>query len=90
MNSGKLFVLILLVASVAGALLVYSQDQTGSTLLPIGTPVQITAPLGLPPVPIPPDNPPTAATIALGRRLYYAPILSLDNSVSCASCHSPQ
>lgn len=57
--------------------------------MPIGKPVQIKAPLGLPPVPIPLDNPPTAETIALGRRLYYDPILSADNTVSCASCHSP-
>src|SRR5438552_8507747 len=63
-------------------------SRTG--LMPIGKPVKIKAPLGLPPVPIPPDNPPTAETIALGRYLYYDPILSLDNTVSCASCHDPQ
>ena len=57
--------------------------------IPTGKPVQIRAPLGLPPVPTPSDNPPTAETIALGRRLYYDPILSVDNTVSCASCHSP-
>jgi len=57
--------------------------------VPIGTPVEITAPLGLPPVPVPPDNPPTAETIALGRRLFYDPRLSVDNTVSCASCHKP-
>jgi len=41
-------------------------------------------------VPIPADNPPTAETIALGRRLYYDPILSVDNTVSCATCHDPR
>jgi cytochrome c peroxidase len=41
-----------------------------------GKTVEIKAPLGLPPVPIPPDNPPTAETIALGRRLYYDAQLS--------------
>ncbi len=40
-------------------------------------------------VPIPSDNPPTVETVALGRKLYYDPILSVDNTVSCASCHSP-
>ncbi|HTW30119.1 MAG TPA: cytochrome c peroxidase [Candidatus Sulfotelmatobacter sp.] len=58
--------------------------------MPIGKLVQIKTPLGLPPVVIPADNPPTAETIALGRRLFYDPILSSDNTVSCASCHSPQ
>jgi cytochrome c peroxidase len=57
--------------------------------MPVGKPMQLVAPLGLPPVPVPKDNPPTAETIALGRRLYYDPVLSLDKSISCASCHSP-
>ena len=57
---------------------------------PIGKPVEIKAPLGLPPVPIPADNPPTEETIALGRRLFYDPILSVDRTISCASCHAPQ
>ncbi len=56
---------------------------------PIGQVIEIKAPLGLPPVPIPPDNPPTAETIALGRKLYYDPQLSADNTVACATCHSP-
>jgi cytochrome c peroxidase len=57
---------------------------------PVGKPVEIKPPLGLPPVPIPPDNPPTAETIALGRRLYYDPQLSSDSTISCATCHSPE
>src|ERR1700733_11256756 len=56
---------------------------------PIGAVVDIRAPLGLPPVPIPADNPPTAETIALGRKLFYDMRLSKDNTVSCASCHNP-
>jgi cytochrome c peroxidase len=61
-----------------------------SRVMPVGKIVQIKAPLGLPPVPIPPDNPPTEETIALGRRLYYDPQLSADGTISCASCHAPQ
>lgn len=57
---------------------------------PIGTPVHIQPPLGLPPVPIRADNPPTAETIALGRRLFYDPHLSRDNTLSCANCHNPK
>lgn len=56
---------------------------------PIGQTVTITPPLGLPPVPIPPGNPPTAQTIALGRVLFYDRRLSKDNTISCASCHMP-
>jgi cytochrome c peroxidase len=58
-------------------------------LMPIGKPAKIQTPLGLPPVPIPPDNPPTEDTIALGRHLYYDPGLSVDGTVSCATCHAP-
>ena len=56
---------------------------------PLGAVVEIKPPLGLPPVPIPADNPPTLQMIALGRRLFYDPRLSKDNSISCAFCHQP-
>ena len=47
------------------------------------------APVGLPAVPVPKDNPQTPEKIALGQQLYFDPRLSVDNSVSCADCHSP-
>src|SRR5262245_8047063 len=37
----------------------------------------------------PPDNPLTPAKAALGRRLFFDPVLSGDRTVSCASCHVP-
>jgi len=90
MSATRVFLFTILLALATVGLLVQGQDQKASGAMPIGKPVQINAPLGLPPVPIPPDNPPTAETIALGRRLYYDPMLSADNTVSCATCHSPQ
>ena len=36
---------------------------------------------------IPDDNPLTAEKIALGKRLFFDPILSTDSTVSCGSCH---
>ena len=59
------------------------------TTPPVGTPVTMKAPRGLPEVPVPPDNPLTAEKIALGRRLYFDPLLSADRTVACASCHDP-
>lgn len=41
----------------------------------------------LPPPEIPADNPMTIEGIALGRKLFYDPILSGDNTQACASCH---
>lgn len=65
-------------------------EPTAEPLLPAGETVAIAAPLGLPPVSIPADNPPTAETIALGRKLYYDKTLSIDNTIACASCHDPE
>ncbi len=48
------------------------------------------APLGLPMVPIPADNPITVDKIALGRKLFYDRRLSLNNTFSCAMCHIPE
>ena len=66
-----------------------SSTATNSSEKPIGAPIQIDAPLGLPPVPIPMHNPETAEGVALGRKLFYERKLSRDNTLACASCHNP-
>lgn len=55
---------------------------------PIPYPLQI--PKGLPPLPETPDNPLTEDGVQLGRHLFFDPILSLDSTLSCASCHDPR
>lgn len=47
-------------------------------------------PLGLPPIPIPADNPITAEKVQLGRKLFFDRRLSANNTVSCAMCHIPE
>ncbi len=37
--------------------------------------------------PVPPDNSMSAAKVALGRRLFYDADLSIDGTLSCATCH---
>ena len=66
-----------------------SAKLTEAPAKPVGAVLEYKTPLGLPPIRIPADNPLTAETIALGRRLYYDTKLSHDNTVACASCHSP-
>jgi cytochrome c peroxidase len=44
-------------------------------------------PLGLPPVPIPADNPQTPEKIALGKKLFDDKRFSSTGQVSCATCH---
>lgn len=51
------------------------------------TPYKLVVPTGMPSMAIPADNPLTVEGIALGRKLFYDPILSANNSQSCASCH---
>jgi len=60
--------------------------------------VPISAPLQIPtlfkdlligPI-IPFNNPQTVAGIALGKKLFFDPILSADNTQSCATCHDPK
>lgn len=43
-----------------------------------------------PPPSIPADNQATAERIALGKALFFDPILSRDSSLSCASCHKQE
>jgi len=40
-------------------------------------------------MPVPADNVQTDDKIALGRRLFFDPILSADKTVSCSTCHDP-
>ena len=47
-------------------------------------------PLGLPPVAISTDNPPSAAKIALGRKLFFDRRLSRNGTMSCGICHVPE
>jgi cytochrome c peroxidase len=50
----------------------------------------LVGPEGFPQMPIPADNPTTKEGVALGRRLFYDPILSADYTMSCSSCHLPK
>jgi cytochrome c peroxidase len=49
--------------------------------------VLVSAPLGLPAIPVPADNPVTADKVQLGRKLFFDRRLSANNTVSCAMCH---
>jgi len=72
------------------------QEQTApeaaaeSQTVPQGTPFEVKVPLGLPPVPIPEDNPMTVEKIELGKMLYFDKRVSADGTISCATCHDPK
>lgn len=50
----------------------------------------VAQPLGLPPVPVPADNPQTPEKIALGDKLFNDNRFSSTGDVSCAKCHDPK
>ncbi len=41
-------------------------------------------------LPVPEDNPLRPERVALGRRLFFDPVLSRDRSLACAGCHEPE
>lgn len=55
----------------------------------VSTPTFVDVPDHFPPMKVPEDNPFTEEGIELGRKLFYDPILSRDNSISCGTCHAP-
>ena len=67
--------------------LLFVACDKGEEDMPIATPYTLVIPEGLPPMNIPATNPLTVEGVALGKRLFYDPILSANNTQSCASCH---
>jgi len=54
------------------------------------TTMNLEQPLGLPPVPVPSDNPMTKEKVELGKMLYFDTRLSENGSISCSTCHMPK
>ena len=52
-----------------------------------GTPFSIEIPANFPNMKIPTNNPITIEGISLGKQLFYDPVLSANEQVSCNNCH---
>jgi len=63
------------------------EDQIPA-ILPETDEYVLRVPAGFPMPDIPPDNLLTKSRVALGKRLFYDPVLSADSSRSCGSCHA--
>lgn len=82
MNSRRFYILIL------PAVLCFAFADENPFLKIEAKDLQINVPASFPkPIYDFKNNKPTPAGFTLGRRLFYDPILSKDNSVSCSSCH---
>ncbi len=81
----KTLVLLLLGFSVLGC----GEDSDDKIIVedPLQTVREFETPLRFPIPEIPEDNPLTEEGIALGRMLFYDPILSADSTQACGSCH---
>ncbi len=55
--------------------------------LPADSGELLQVPLGFPPVSFPADNAFSEARWRLGKKLFYDPVLSINGTVSCGSCH---
>jgi cytochrome c peroxidase len=71
-------------------LMAYIPSPKGDDKRPKPTPYHFTMPSILMPVTSPEDNQPTEEGVALGRKLFYDPILSGNKKQSCASCHKQE
>jgi len=78
----------LIVAATAAILFADAPPPIPVDTLPKNMPID-TAPLGLDAPRKSKDNVPTPDRVALGRKLFFDPILSEDSTVACASCHQP-
>jgi cytochrome c peroxidase len=81
--------LILILLPLFAAVALGAEPTVPADTLPKDLPLD-KVPEGLGPRPVPKDSPLTATRVALGRRLFFDPILSADNTVACASCHKPE
>jgi cytochrome c peroxidase len=71
-------------------MLVLGGCVTAQAMEPVPSPAQVNAAIGhLGPVPVPQDNPLTAAKVTLGQKLFTDKRLSGDSSFSCQDCHLP-
>lgn len=69
-------------------LLIKCSDYQGDLINNVGvSQINITVPEGFPKVVPSKDNPLTEEGVTLGRKLFFDPILSKNNNVSCGSCH---
>lgn len=91
----------LLLTSYAGCFACQSQMPSHGVVSPVSAasadPVKATEPdyrwaipEGFPEPSVPEDNPMTLAKVDLGRHLFYDKRLSVDGSLSCASCHEQE
>ena len=72
-----------------GACVLFFVLAKPASVFAAGGEYQWVLPRGFPVPAVPADNPMSEAKVALGRRLFFEPRLSVTGRYSCASCHQP-
>lgn len=77
------------IALLLAILLIAACEEESKILLPTGVPETLHVPQGFPEIPFPEGNAWTKERWLLGKKLFFDPALSIDSTISCASCHKP-
>lgn len=86
----RLFAARLVTLAAIGSLLLYGYLSREETSAQTASTFQLPRGLSRSGLVIPPDNPMTAEKIELGQLLFFDQRLSVDDTVSCATCHAPE
>jgi cytochrome c peroxidase len=91
-NSNWILIIVLLMVAVGCRYDVLEDDPKQEEIDDFSNtqPYPLQIPPFFPPMDIPSDNPLTVQSVNLGRYLFWEKKLSLDNSISCGSCHTPE
>lgn len=76
---------ILKIVFILSLVLILSCEKSDN--LKVEDPAILVIPEGFPDMPFPEDNQFTKSRWELGKKLFYDPVLSVDGTISCASCH---
>jgi len=85
LSAGAIVFLLLAVTSVLSAWTYYDAVTVPTGAYPLNYPANFGNRVNTPG-----DNPTTRQGVFLGRLLFYEPLLSADNSISCSSCHKQE
>lgn len=85
MKRNKIVVLTFIISLVV--LIIIACEKEKQDIPPATTPYVSPVIQNFRAMPVDPNNPMTQEGIALGKRLFNDPILSLDSTISCSSCH---
>lgn len=73
-----------------GVVFIFVSCQQEEAIIPIDMATLMEIPKGFPDLPTNEENEFSQARWELGKRLFFDPVMSIDTSLSCATCHNPE